>query len=286
MNNNSNEILHCLLDLGFSDREARVYQALLTRQNATASELQKLSGVPQSKIYEVLSGLARRGYTSERKSGRNRTYELVNPEVTLGASFNSLQERLKRSITFKRKLINLYQSSEKTTGPLDDIEILHGNDNIHNRYLQLVKATQEELLGFGRRPYACDTREKSDEQNREAERILKRGVISRWVYKVVMPDDEWIIKNLRNFQLIGEAVRIADTLPLKMMIFDHETLLIAEEEPFDGSGELTMSVIKQRTIVNAFCALFEHFWQNSIELDVWEKMQLSISAQNMRGNRR
>jgi sugar-specific transcriptional regulator TrmB len=286
MNKNNNEILHCLLDLGFSDREARVYQALLTRQNASASELQKLSGVPQSKIYEVLSGLVHRGYTSERKSGRNRTYELIDPEVTLGASFNNLQERLKRSITFKRKLINLYQSSEKTTGPLDDIEILHGNDNIHNRYLQLVKATQEELLGFGRRPYACDTREKSDEQNREAERILKRGVISRWIYKVVMPDDEWIIKNLRNFQLIGEAVRIADTLPLKMMIFDHETLLIAEEEPFDGSGELTMSVIKQRTIVNAFCALFEHFWQNSIELDVWEKMQLSISAQNMRGNGR
>jgi predicted transcriptional regulator len=274
---NNKDIFHCLIDLGFSDREARVYMALLNKQNATATELQKLSGVPQSKIYEVLSGLVRRGYCIERKAGRNRTYELINPEVTLNLSFDTLQVRLRRSIELKEKLFNLYHNSERAAEPLEYIEVLRGNDNIHHRYCQLVQSTRHELLGFGRRPYACDTTEKNDEQNQVAESILGKGVDSRWVYEILLPDDEWLITDLRNFEIQGERVRIADKLPLKMMIFDRELLLVAEEEPFGGAGELAMSVIKQKTIVNAFCALFEFFWQNSVELKVWEKMQISIN---------
>jgi len=271
MNWQNTELINCLLDLGFGEREAKVYLALLNKHSASATELQKLSGIAQSKIYEVLAGLVRRGYCTETKSNGKRTYKATNPEVALNLPFKDLQKRLECSLEIRQKLSHIYQASEKIAEPLEYIEVLKGNDNIHHRYCQLVANTKNDLIGFGRGPYACDTSEKSQQQDQEAGEILVRGAQMRWIYELNRSDEQWLIPSMAKLIRLGERIRVAEKLPLKMMIFDRELLLIAEEEPFGDNGELTMSVIKQKTVVNAFYALFEYFWLNSIEFAVWEK---------------
>jgi sugar-specific transcriptional regulator TrmB len=271
MANNSTPLVACLTDLGMSEREARVYLALLNKRYATATELQKLSGVPQSKVYEIIDNLVRHGYCLERKVGRKRTFEIIDPKITLTQSFASLQKKLKDSFKQKKKLEGLFAASEQITEPLEYIEILRGNETIHRRYCQLVRGTNEELLGFGRGPYACDTNERSAEQDREEEEVLDRGGVMRWVYELKIPDDEWLYPTLDTLQRKGAEIRVAQHLPIKMMIFDRQHLLVAEEEPSIISPELTMSIVKQRTIVKAFIALFEFFWQNSLELEKWKQ---------------
>ena len=271
MATNSTPLVTCLTDIGMSEREARVYLALLNKRYATATELQKLSGVPQSKVYEIIDNLVRQGYCLERKVGRKRTFEIIDPKITLTNSFETLQKKLKESYKQKKKLESLFAQSEQITEPLEYIEILRGNETIHRRYCQLVRETQEELLGFGRGPYACDTEESSTEQDHEEEAVLDRGGVMRWVYELEIPDDTWLFPNLELLQRKGAQIRIAKHLPIKMMIFDRRHLLVAEEEPSIALPELTMSIIKQRTIVNAFIALFEFFWDNSVDLGKWEQ---------------
>ncbi len=272
------EIMQCLADIGLSEREARVYLAMLNNRNATAAELQKHSGVPLSKIYEVIDGLVRAGYCTERKIGRKKMFEVLNPDIALDTSFKELKSRLENSLSIKKKLSNIYSSSKKMSNPSEYIEVLRGNDNIHHRYCQLVSNTRKELLGFNRRPYACDTQDKYTYQNDVELETSTRHAVSRWVYDLELPGEEWLIPNLRNLRDKGQGIRVAEKLPLKMMIFDRELLLVADEpEPFSQPGDLTMSVIKQGTIVNAFLAMFEYFWDSSIELDLWEKMQLPLS---------
>ena len=275
VNGNNQKLLQSLIDIGLSEREAKTYLALLSRNSASATELQKISGVPRSKIYEVLDGLLRRGYCTEKRSGRNRTYEIINPNVTLDPAFKNLHERLSDSYKLRKQLFDIYSESEKSAEPLDHIELLRGNDSIHHRYCQLVRNTQKELLGFGRGPYACDTSEKSEEQDKESIGIVKRGGIVRWIFELDIPGDNWIVDDLKKLKAEGQQIKVADKLPLKMMIFDRELLLVAEEEPYVHSGELAMSLINQGTIVNAFTALFEFFWATSMELDEWESKHLS-----------
>jgi sugar-specific transcriptional regulator TrmB len=271
------ELIQCLLDLGLGEREAKVYLALLKKRQAAAAELQKISGIPQSKIYEVINGLVQKGYCTEIKTGRKRAFEVINPQIALDSSFDGLKKRLQNSFSQKKKLVEIYSSSEKAAKPLDYIELLKGNENIHHRYCQLVADTSHELIGFGRRPYACDTEEKSKEQDDIESGILSRGVKARWVYEICLPEDEWLIPDLSKLNQAGVGIRVAETLPLKMMIFDKDLLLVAEEEPFGQSGDLTMSVIRQNTIVKAFYALFEYFWLNSIDLEKWRKLRISKS---------
>ncbi len=56
-----NKIVQEIVALGFSEYEARAYCALLKRQPATAYEISKESGIPSSKVYEVIGRLLERG---------------------------------------------------------------------------------------------------------------------------------------------------------------------------------------------------------------------------------
>ncbi len=53
-----------LIDMGFSEYEARAYVSLLKRNPSSAYEMGKLSGIPTSKIYEVISRLVEKGMIS------------------------------------------------------------------------------------------------------------------------------------------------------------------------------------------------------------------------------
>ena len=291
MRDNGIEFVNGLYDLGFSEREAKVYLALLRKRLASAAELQKISGIPQSKIYEVIDGLVRRGFCAEIKSGRRKNYEIIDPRIALESPFESLKRRLNHSLILKSKLLQLYSDSGQTTRPLDYIEVLRGNDNIHHRYCQLIMGTKSEILGFGRRPYACDTKEKSQEQDDKEKILQTQNVKARWIYEIDLPADEWLIPDLTALSGAGIEIRVAARLPLKLMIFDRELLLVAEEEPYGNGGDLTMSVIRQNTIIKAFCALFEHFWLNSVKFDKWliykndKQSQKSIITGRARGKR-
>lgn len=58
---NFQDILDELMKLGFSAYEAKAYVALMQNPSITAYEISKLSGVPQSKIYETMKKVVDKG---------------------------------------------------------------------------------------------------------------------------------------------------------------------------------------------------------------------------------
>lgn len=267
--NNNNNLTGRLIELGMSEREAKVYQALLNKRHATISELQKSSGIPQCKMYEIMRRLVHQGYCLERKSGRMRTFDVIDPGTALTVHIPQIESRLENAKQLIDDLSKTFANSEKVTAPFEYIEVLHGNETIHKRYCKLVHDAQFEILGFGRPPYAWKTSDKLVEQEHELKEFLSRGGESRWVFELKMPDHEPVLNYIYNMTGRDVKFRVAQTLPVKMMIFDKKTLLIAEEEPFTTNGDLTMSIIAQNTMVKAFIALFEYFWQQSAKMKVW-----------------
>ena len=57
----SDDILQLLANLGFTEYEAKTYLALLQQSPLTGYAVARASGVPRSKIYEVLGNLVARG---------------------------------------------------------------------------------------------------------------------------------------------------------------------------------------------------------------------------------
>jgi sugar-specific transcriptional regulator TrmB len=74
--------------IGFSEYEARAYVALIGNHPATAYEIARASGIPTSKIYEVLSRLEEKEMASAVGDGGKRKYIPAEP-VEFAESFEA-----------------------------------------------------------------------------------------------------------------------------------------------------------------------------------------------------
>ncbi len=73
-------LIERLREIGLGDYEARLYVALVRRHPATGYELAQTSGVPSSKVYEVLRRLQDKDLVFVTEGGRTRGYIPVDPE--------------------------------------------------------------------------------------------------------------------------------------------------------------------------------------------------------------
>ena len=65
------------------------------------------------------------------------------------------------------------------------------------------------------------------------------------------------------------TIRVADHLPLKMVVFDARTIIFTDENP-ENSGEMSVVVMQHPAVVSAFLSLFEFFWAGSPAFAAWQ----------------
>ncbi len=90
-----NSIAERLAHLGFSEYEARAYIALLVKNPVSAYELAKSSGIPTSKIYEVLSRLSEKKVVSILGEDGTKKYMPVEPDEFIAGFRNGMELNLK-----------------------------------------------------------------------------------------------------------------------------------------------------------------------------------------------
>ncbi|GAB4254410.1 MAG: TrmB family transcriptional regulator [Thermoleophilia bacterium] len=79
-----NDLLTSLQKLGFSQYEAKAYMALLRNPRVTAYELAKQSGIPPSKIYEVVERLLAKKLVATLDVGGHPKYVALDPKEAVG----------------------------------------------------------------------------------------------------------------------------------------------------------------------------------------------------------
>jgi sugar-specific transcriptional regulator TrmB len=82
MGSHVDDLVPRLLELGFSEYEAKIYLVLLRKNPSTGYEISRSSGVPTSKIYESLERLKRKGfiYSTEDGPEQAKRYVPLDPE--------------------------------------------------------------------------------------------------------------------------------------------------------------------------------------------------------------
>lgn len=101
------DVFNKLSELGLSKYEAKAYVALIQKNPSTAYEIGKASGIPSSKIYEVLNRLGEKGILLilEEEEGRTRRYIPQSPEEFLNTYKTSLG-RIVDSLKGDLRLLN------------------------------------------------------------------------------------------------------------------------------------------------------------------------------------
>jgi sugar-specific transcriptional regulator TrmB len=75
-------LINDLMYIGFTQNEARTFMALISHESASASILVKKTGIRDSKIYQVLDRLEKKGFVTVQE-GTPKKYMVIHPTTPL-----------------------------------------------------------------------------------------------------------------------------------------------------------------------------------------------------------
>ena len=130
--------------LGLTSYEIKVYLSLLEQGSMIASDISKISGVPYSKIYEVLNSLDNKVWL-ESDSSRPQKFYPKSPSTALEAVRLQKEIEIKNNEEIiKNELIPIYEKSGIREKP--EIWVVRGFYNIAGKVNEIIQNSQRELL--------------------------------------------------------------------------------------------------------------------------------------------
>ena len=103
-----------LLDAGLTEREIKVYLALLELGSTSTGPLVKKSGIPNSKVYEALEKLINKGLASYIIVSKIKHFQASDPEMLINF-IDEKKKRLKELIPKLKSKQNIEKKAQKAT---------------------------------------------------------------------------------------------------------------------------------------------------------------------------
>ena len=139
------ENISVLKGIGLTMYEAQAYVTLTSLISSTASEVSEKSGIPRSKIYDVLKGLIKKNFI-EVEDGRPLTYTVKSPVDVLSREKEKINTEIDDTIT---RLTNIYENGiSQVQAPIWRI---YGVDKIIAQELEIIKRAKSSVnmrIGF------------------------------------------------------------------------------------------------------------------------------------------
>jgi sugar-specific transcriptional regulator TrmB/DNA-binding CsgD family transcriptional regulator len=242
--------------LGLTPAEMRLYETLVGATPTLPVDLVAASGLTPSQVARAATSLLGRGMI-HRSAGRPGRYTAVAPEVAVGALIRHREQQLDASRDEMSRLAGVYHSLHRYTRPAELVEVIEGRDNVTGLYRRLVEAASTTMRYFNRPPYFSDA---SDDGIQEARRISE-GIEFRVVYDSSAFATPAQLATARGNHGHGERARVADSLPMAMMIADDRQALIPVSQ---HAGAIDAAyLLHPSTLLAALAALFETTWKHA-----------------------
>jgi sugar-specific transcriptional regulator TrmB/DNA-binding CsgD family transcriptional regulator len=247
--------------LGLTPAQETVYVALL-RNGSPSPETAGLRLAVRD-VTRVLDELEQLGLVA--RSAATSEPVPAPPGIALSAL---LQVRLREIGESQRRLDDARAAIEELSQQFQDatresaadlIDVVHGEEALARRFVQLVAGAGEEILLLDKPPYA-----QTPGDFGEMENALRRGVTVRVIYDVESLHIPGSLDNAHRLRDLGEQGRVAANLPLKLLIVDREWGLLPMSVA--GAPLAATAVIHTSALLNALTFLFENLWAGARDL--------------------
>jgi sugar-specific transcriptional regulator TrmB len=183
-------ILNDMKKLGFSEYECKAYLTLLEKYPLNGYALSKNSGVPRSRIYEVLKNLIAKQMVFEQAEEKNKRYYPVDPDIFIKKLKAGYEDVFSNISSFASKL---YKEKKQD----DKLVVIKGRKNIIGFLNLLIKGAQKRIAVSVWEEEIC-------ELTYELDKALKRGVALRGIYFGQIVPYETLVPHRRIKRYIAE----------------------------------------------------------------------------------
>ena len=137
--------IEILKGIGLTLYEAEAYVTLTSLISSNATEIAEKSGIPRSKIYDVLKELAKKDFI-EIEDGRPQTYNVKSPVEVLSREKEKIDSEIDDTIT---RLTNIYENGiSQVQAPIWRI---YGVEKIISQEIEIIKRARSSVnmrIGF------------------------------------------------------------------------------------------------------------------------------------------
>lgn len=251
-----------LQQLGLNAYEARSYLVLLGHPKFKALELAARAHVPRQKIYEVLDSLVEKGFAQVVQE-RTKLFSAVEPALAipgfLGRKRQIVEQQFhddgRAGVALVDDLKSVYSGGQGGRGTLDFLRIVTEPVQTAAEYRRMLSEVKSEYIEFSRPPYAVDPLD---------EKLVKQarasGVKCRLLLEAGSLDDDHRAR-LSELETAGVEVRMAESLPMKLAVFDCRDGMIALLDPVITRPVWTAVVFQHEGMGAAMKGLFEDHWR-------------------------
>src|SRR5436309_8465075 len=216
-----------LQQLGLNAYESRSYLVLMGHPKFKALELAARAHVPRQKIYEVLDSLVEKGFAQVVQE-KTKLFSAVEPSLAIPGYLSRKRQALEQELTDNGRaggaLIDdlkwLYSEGQGGRGTLDFLRIVTEPAQTAAEYRRMLGEVKEEYLEFSRPPYAVHPLDE-----KLVKQAASNGVACRLLIEAATIDDEHR-RRLGEYVASGLEVRRANSLPMKLAVFDGDSGLL------------------------------------------------------------
>jgi sugar-specific transcriptional regulator TrmB len=250
-----------LQQLGLNAYESRSYLVLLGHPKFKALELAARAHVPRQKIYEVLDSLVEKGFAQVVQE-KTKLFSAVEPSLAIPSYLSRKRQALEQELTDNGRaggaliedLKSIYSEGQGGRGTLDFLRIVTEPAQTAAEYRRMLAEVRHEYLEFSRPPYAVDPLD---------EKLVKQAGSGGVACKLLLEQsslDEEHRQRLSEYQSAGVQVRVYESLPMKLAVFDGQFGMIALLDPVITRPSWTSVVFRHEGMGEAMKALFEERW--------------------------
>lgn len=251
-----------LQQLGLNAYESRSYLVLLGHPRFKALELAARAHVPRQKIYEVLDSLVEKGFAQVVQE-KTKLFSAVEPSLAIPGYLARQRQILEQELTDHGRagtaliddLKSLYSEGQGGRGTLDFLRIVTEPAQTAAEYRRMLSEVKSEYLEFSRPPYAVDPLD---------EKLVKQARLSGVACCLLLESataDAEHRQRLSEYAAAGVEVRVADSLPMKLAVFDGQRGMIALLDPVITRPTWTAVVFHHEGMGQAMKGLFEDYWR-------------------------
>ncbi|QIP87870.1 transcriptional regulator TrmB [Streptomyces sp. Tu 2975] len=245
--------------LGLEPDDERVYRTLLGQPNSTAVHLSDVVAVSQAHVDKALCRLVEWGLATRSADER---FTAAPPAMALGALISQRRDGLRMAeqalVTFAEE----HRAAMTGRSITDLIEVVTGVDAIRHRFLQVQQAARTQVRSFITAPFVA----LPPDENTAEPMALDRGVLFRAVLDRAVLAEPGIIQDAIDSQRNGVQLRVADHVPMKLVLADADLGLVPLA--VTPAGEPGAVLLHRSGLLDALDALFETVWRTAHPLEL------------------
>ncbi|MFE1444244.1 helix-turn-helix domain-containing protein [Streptomyces sp. NPDC058739] len=245
--------------LGLEPDDERVYRTLLGRPNSTTVALSELLGLAPARVDAALARLVEWGLASRSADAR---FTAAPPAMALGALISQRRDQLRTAeqalVTFAEE----HRAAMTGSSITDLIEVVTGVDAIRHRFLQVQHAARTQVRSFITAPFVA----LPPDENTAEPKAIGRGVLFRAVLDRAVLAEPGIVHDAIDSLRNGVQLRVADHLPMKLVLADADLGLVPLA--VTPAGEPGAVLLHSSGLLDALDALFETVWRTAHPLEL------------------